>query len=63
MKIAIVLVLVFAATLVSVVFIQAESYSQSKLPKDEPNFKPEITKEIIDGRVVEIIEFKSRLAT
>lgn len=62
MKVAMAFVFALAVTMVAVAFVQAESYSQSKSPRDEPNFKPVITKETVDGREVETIEFRSRLA-
>lgn len=32
------------------------------MPKDQPNFDPKISKEVIDGKTVEIVEFNCKLA-
>jgi hypothetical protein len=52
--------------LLAVSIIAAGTYSASAieklLPQDEPNFKPQITKVIADGKAQEIVEFKSKLA-
>jgi len=49
-------------SIATVVYVYAESNPPGQiLPKDEPNFKPTITKGTFNGKDVEIIEFKSKL--
>ncbi len=44
------------------VITDANASDDSKiLPKDQPNFHPKISKEVIDGKTVEIIEFNCNL--
>lgn len=62
MKVALLLIVMIAITIATVTYVSADAISKT-LPKDEPNFKPKITHEIIDGRDVEIIEFRSKFAT
>ncbi|CDI05044.1 hypothetical protein [Candidatus Nitrosotenuis uzonensis] len=62
MKTTILLILVLVVTVATVTYFQADAAGKI-LPKDEPNFKPKITHEIIDGRNIEVIEFKSKFAT
>jgi hypothetical protein len=35
--------------------------SDENEPQDQPNFKPKVTKETINGKNVEIVEFKCKL--
>lgn len=57
--------LIFAILLVMSIFVitdvNAEDDSNIK-PEDQPNFYPEISTEIIDGKTVQIIEFNCKLA-
>jgi hypothetical protein len=62
MKTIILLIFLFAVIVATVTYVQADAVGKI-LPKDEPNFKPKVTHEIIDGRNIEIIEFKSKFAT
>ena len=63
MKSIVMLVLVLIASASVLTLFQAESVAETRRsPSEEPNFKPEITRQIIDGREVEIIEFKSKFA-
>ncbi|HXV66193.1 MAG TPA: hypothetical protein VD731_03035 [Nitrosopumilaceae archaeon] len=62
MKFAILLLAIFAVSITTIVYVNAESHSLGQiLPKDEPNFKPTISKGTFNGKDVEIIEFKSKL--
>ena len=57
--------LMFAIMLVMSVFVitDANAVDDSQiLPKDQPNFDPKISSEIIDGKTVEIAEFNCKLA-
>ncbi len=62
MKFAILLLVIFIVSIATAVYVYAESNPLGQiLPKDEPNFKPTITKGTFNGKDVEIIEFKSKL--
>jgi hypothetical protein len=58
--------LALALLVIASIFVTVElnhAFAEGKLlPKDEPNFKPTITKIVENGRNLEIIEFKSKLA-
>lgn len=63
MKTAIMIILVLVAAVAMITFIQAETEAQERRSlEEEPNFKPKITQAVMDGRQVEIIEFKSKFA-
>jgi hypothetical protein len=62
MKFAILFLSIFLVSIVTVVYVSADSNSFSQiLPKDEPNFKPTISNGTFNGKAVEIIEFKSKI--
>lgn len=64
MKFAILLLAIFLVSIVTVVYVYAESNPFSQiLPKDEPNFKPTISNGTFNGKDVQIIEFKSKIGT
>lgn len=45
------------------VITDANAVDDSQIPpKDQPNFDPKISSEIIDGKTVEIVEFNCKLA-
>ncbi|NOS61549.1 MAG: hypothetical protein HOO66_00680 [Nitrosarchaeum sp.] len=57
--------LIFTIMLVMAIFVitDANAVDDSQiLPKDQPNFDPIISSEIIDGKTVEIVEFNCKLA-
>lgn len=63
MKIAIIILLVIiGAVVTSAAYVEADSNQDRKSLREEPNFYPKITSEKINGKTVETIEFKSRLA-
>ena len=41
---------------------EVQNQCQFSLPKDQPNFDPIISEEVIDGKTVEIVEFNCKLA-
>lgn len=57
--------LALVVLVITSVFVMAElnhaSAEGKLLPKDEPNFKPKITKIVENGKKLEIIEFKSKI--
>jgi hypothetical protein len=61
MKVYVILAIMLTLTVFIVVNVYALADSKVQ-PKDEPNFKPTITKGTFNGKDVEIIEFKSKLA-
>jgi hypothetical protein len=61
MKAYVILVMMLAMTIFTVADVYAESGSKVP-PKDQPNFHPKITKEKIDGKNLEIVEFQCKLA-
>lgn len=57
--------LIFTIMLVMSIFVitDANAVDNSQImPKDQPNFDPKISKEVIDGKTVEIVEFNCKLA-
>lgn len=54
------IILVVASVFVMMELNQASADGKI-LPKDEPNFKPKITKITENGKDLEIIEFKSKI--
>jgi len=55
------LVILVAASIFVVIELNQASADGKILPKDEPNFKPKITKITENGKEFEIIEFKSKI--
>lgn len=63
MKSTILLALVIVcAVATSIAYVDADSDQNRKSLRDEPNFYPKVTSENINGKTVEIIEFRSKLA-
>ncbi|TVL97623.1 MAG: hypothetical protein CV087_22130 [Candidatus Brocadia sp. WS118] len=63
MKATILLALaIVCAIAASIAYVDADSDQSRKSLRDEPNFYPKVTSEKIDGKIVEIIEFRSKLA-
>ena len=57
--------LIFTVMLVMSIFVitDANAVDDSQiLPRDQPNFDPKISSEVIDGKTVEIVEFNCILA-
>lgn len=61
MKAHVILVMMLAMTIFTVADTSAETDTKMQ-PKDQPNFHPKITKEKIDGKNLEIVEFNCKLA-
>jgi hypothetical protein len=61
MKAYMILVMMLVMTIFTVADVYAESGSKVP-PKDQTNFHPKITKEKIDGKNLEIVEFQCKLA-
>ena len=62
MKTALVLMVLLAVSIVAIAGTYSASAFEKILPKDQPNFKPQITKTIVDGKIREVVEFKSKLS-
>lgn len=63
MKTAVLFLLVIVGVVVtSVAYVEADSNQDRKSLREEPNFYPKVTSEKINGKIVEIIEFRSKLA-
>lgn len=57
--------LIFTILLVMSIFVitDANAVDDSQImPKDQPNFDPKVSSEVIDGKTVEIVEFNCKLA-
>lgn len=55
------LIILVAASVFVMMELNQASADGKILPKDEPNFKPMITKITENGKDLEIIEFKSKI--
>lgn len=55
------LIVLIAASVFVIIELNQASADGKILPKDEPNFKPTITKITENGKDLEIIEFKSKI--
>lgn len=55
------LTVLIAASVFVIIELNQASADGKILPKDEPNFKPTITKITENGKDLEIIEFKSKI--
>ncbi|QLH09640.1 hypothetical protein [Candidatus Nitrosotenuis sp. DW1] len=56
---------ILAVMLIMTVFVISDTHAEtdSKVqPKDQPNFHAKVTKEKIDGKNLEIVEFQCKLA-
>ncbi|WP_268543609.1 hypothetical protein [Candidatus Nitrosotenuis cloacae] len=63
MKTAVLFLLVIVGVVVtSVAYVEADSNQDRKSLREEPNFYPKVTSEKINGKIVEVIEFRSKLA-
>ncbi len=61
MKAYVILVIMLAMTIFTIADAHAATGSKVQ-PKDQPNFHPKITKEKINGKNLEIVEFQCKLA-
>lgn len=61
MKAYVILVMMLAMTIFAIADAHATTGSKVQ-PKDQPNFHPKITKEKINGKNLEIVEFQCNLA-
>ena len=55
------LMVLVAASVFVILELNQASADGKILPRDEPNFKPKITKITENGKELEIIEFKSKI--
>jgi hypothetical protein len=62
MRTAVALMILVVVSIAAAAGTYSASALEKILPKDEPNFKPQITKIIVNGKTQEIVEFKSKLA-
>ena len=61
MMTAVALIALVAASVFVIIEMNQASADGKILPKDEPNFKPKITKITENGKELVIIEFKSKI--
>ncbi|MEW6044361.1 MAG: hypothetical protein AB1608_08865 [Thermoproteota archaeon] len=60
MKIQLMLMALLVVSFLAVADAQSAG-SDEMDPQDQPNFEPKVTQDIIDGKNVEIVEFKCKL--